>query len=88
MGSGWLLHELCALTDGEHASGATTTGVTQFLGFPERDKQGRIGLGVELCGDIDDLVLSITKHLNSPKESEVSTWITFGCVGEDVTIHV
>ena len=70
MGSDWLLHKLGAGGKREHAVGSPSAGVTQFFGFPERGKQRWIGLGVELCRDMDYLVLSITKHLDSPKGRE------------------
>ena len=62
MGSVWLLHELGAFAKREHPAGATPTGVTQFLGFPQVCEETWVVLGIELGGDIDDLVFSITKH--------------------------
>ena len=70
MGSDWLLHELGAFAKREHPAGATPTGVTQFLGFPQVCEETGVVLGIELCRDIDDLVLSIAKHYFLLKKRE------------------
>lgn len=62
VGRSGVCDDFATLFNAEQTSGAAPTWVTQFFGFLERSKQRWIGLGVELCGDMDYLVLCIAKH--------------------------
>ena len=62
VGRSGVCDDFATLFNAEQTSGATTVGVTKFLGFPQVCEETGVVLGIELCRDIDDLVLSIAKH--------------------------